>query len=56
LINVIASSPKGAILLREEDCTGEVKDNKFIADILISAIEQVGPTNVVQVITDNAHV
>jgi hypothetical protein len=56
LINVIASSPKGAMFLRAEDCFGEVKDNKFIVDILISAIEQVGPTNVVQVITDNAPV
>jgi hypothetical protein len=44
------------MFLREEDCSGEVKDSKFIADILISAIEQVGPTNVVQVITDNAPV
>jgi hypothetical protein len=56
LINVIASSPKGAMFLRAEDCSGEVKDNKFIADILISSIEEVGPTNVVQVITDNASV
>ena len=44
------------MFLRAEDCSGEVKDNKFIADILISAIEQVGPANVVQVITDNAPV
>jgi hypothetical protein len=56
LINVIASSPKGAMFLRAEDCFGEVKDNKFIADILIFAIEQVGPTNVVQVITHNVPV
>jgi hypothetical protein len=44
------------MFLRAEDCSSEVKDSKFIADILISAIEQVGPTNVVQVITDNAPV
>jgi oligoribonuclease NrnB/cAMP/cGMP phosphodiesterase (DHH superfamily) len=42
------------MFLRAEDCSDEVKDSKFIVDILISAIEQVGPTNVVQVITDNA--
>jgi hypothetical protein len=35
------------MFLRAEDCSGEVKDNKFITDILISAIEQVGPANVV---------
>jgi hypothetical protein len=56
LINVIASSSTGAMFLRAEDCSGEVKDSKFIADILIYVIEQVGPANVVQVITDNAPV
>jgi hypothetical protein len=56
LVNVIASSPTRAMFLRVEDCSAEVKDRKFIADILISAIEQVGPANVVQVITDNAPV
>ena len=56
MINVIASSPKGAMFLKAEDCSGEVKDSNFIADILIVAIEHVGPTNVVQVIIDNAPV
>jgi hypothetical protein len=56
LINVIASSPKGAMFLRAEDCSGEVKDSNFIVEILIVAIEQVGPENVVQVITNNASV
>ena len=42
------------MFLRAEDCSVEVKDSKFIAVILIYAIEQVGPTNVVKVITDNA--
>jgi hypothetical protein len=56
LVNVIASSPTRAMFLRAEDCSGEVKDSKFIIDILISAIEQVGPANVVQVITNNVHV
>jgi hypothetical protein len=44
------------MFLRAEDCSGGVKDNKFINDILSSAIEQVGPANVVQVITYNAPV
>jgi hypothetical protein len=35
LINVIASSPKGAMFIKAEDCSGEIKDSKFIADILI---------------------
>ena len=56
LINIIASPPQGAMFLKEEDCSSEVKDSNFIVEILISAIEQVGPTNVVQVITNNAPV
>lgn len=44
------------MFIKAEDCSGEIKDGKFIADILISAIEQVGSENVVQVITDNAPV
>jgi hypothetical protein len=54
LVNVIAVSTRGAMFLKAVDCEGEVKDGPFIANILIQAIEQVGPQNVVQVITDNA--
>jgi hypothetical protein len=54
LVNVIASSPTREMFLRAEDCSGEVKDSKFIVDILISVVEQVGTTNVVHVIIDNA--
>lgn len=54
LINVIAVSPKGAMVLKAVDCEGQVKDGQFIANILIAAIEQVGSRNVVQVVMDNA--
>ena len=53
-MNVFAVSTRGAMFLNAMDCEGEVKDGPFIANILIQAIEQVGPQNVVQVITDNA--
>ena len=56
LINIIANSPKGAIFIRAEDCSRETKDAQFIANILIKYIEQIGPSKVVQVITDNAPV
>ncbi|KAH9326345.1 hypothetical protein KI387_006523 [Taxus chinensis] len=56
LINVVAVCPKGAMFLKAIDCEGEVKDAQFIANILIEAIESVGPQNVVQVITDNAKI
>eukprot|EP01018_Ginkgo_biloba_P022730 Gb_08711 [translate_table: standard] len=56
LINVIVVCPKGSMFLNAVDCNGELKDATFIATILIDAIESVGPSNVVQVITDNARV
>jgi hypothetical protein len=49
LINVTASSPKGVMFLRAKDCSSEVKDSNFIVELLVVAIEQVGPKNVVQV-------
>ena len=51
---MIAVCPKGAMFLKVVDCEGQVKDAQFIADILIQCIQDVGPENVVQVITDNA--
>ena len=56
LITIIATSPKGATFIKVEDRSGEVKDAQFIANVLIKAIEQIGPNKVMQVITDNAPV
>eukprot|EP01018_Ginkgo_biloba_P007606 Gb_17041 [translate_table: standard] len=56
LINVIVIFPKGSMFLNAVDCNGELKDETFIANILIDAIESVGPSNVVQLIIDNARV
>eukprot|EP01018_Ginkgo_biloba_P020701 Gb_30291 [translate_table: standard] len=56
LINVIVVYPKGSMFLNAVDWNGELKDATFIASILINAIESVGPSNVVQVITDNTRV
>ncbi|XP_057994362.1 uncharacterized protein LOC110631754 [Hevea brasiliensis] len=38
----------------EKDCSGEVKDKQFIANLLKEVIDEVGHQKVVQVITDNA--
>ena len=56
LINIIATSPKGAMFLKVQDCSGEVKDDQFITEVLINSIEQIGLNKVVQVLTDNAPV
>ena len=42
------------MFLKAEDCSGEVKDAPFIVHVIMKAIEQIGPSKVVQVITDNA--
>eukprot|EP01018_Ginkgo_biloba_P039580 Gb_22244 [translate_table: standard] len=56
LINVIVVCPKGSMFLNAVDYNGELKDATSIANILIDAIESVGPSSVVQVITNNARV
>ncbi|XP_057248906.1 uncharacterized protein LOC125494770 [Beta vulgaris subsp. vulgaris] len=54
LINFMATSESGPIFIKSVNCFGEVKDKYFIADLMEEVIEEVGPMNVVQVITDNA--
>eukprot|EP01018_Ginkgo_biloba_P021027 Gb_40274 [translate_table: standard] len=56
LINVIVVCPKRSMFLKAVDYNGELKDATFIANILIDAIENVGPSNVVQVVTNNPRV
>ena len=43
LINAIAIWPQGAMFLKAIDCSGVEKDATFISNILIDAIESVGP-------------
>ncbi|XP_057249930.1 uncharacterized protein LOC104886481 [Beta vulgaris subsp. vulgaris] len=50
----MATSESGPIFIKSVNCFGEVKDKYFIADLMEEVIEEVGPMNVVQVITDNA--
>ncbi|XP_050376408.1 uncharacterized protein LOC126793822 [Argentina anserina] len=56
LINVIAISESGPMMLRAVNCEGEYKDSELIANLIIESIKEVGYENVVQVITDNAPV
>ena len=42
------------MFLKYVDCSGEVKDKHFIANLLKEIIDEVGHENVVQIITDNA--
>jgi hypothetical protein len=56
LLNIIVTSLKGPYFLREIDCSRKMKDAAFQFEVLKDAIEEIGPTNVVQVITDVAPV
>eukprot|EP01018_Ginkgo_biloba_P007052 Gb_29361 [translate_table: standard] len=54
LLNIIVSSISGPYFLRAIDCSGKEKNTFFMRDVLSGAIEEVGVSNVVQVITDAA--
>ena len=56
LINIVISSISGPYILRAIDCSGQEKNVVFLKDQLCDAIAKVGPTNVVQVVTDAAPV
>jgi hypothetical protein len=54
LINVMASNSCGSMFLYAEDFSGQEKTGEAIAEFLLQAIEEIGPANVLQVVTDNA--
>ena len=54
LINVIASNSRRSMFLYAEDFFGVEKRGKEIANFLLKSINEIGPTNVLEVVTDNA--
>ncbi|KAJ1443109.1 Ribonuclease H-like superfamily [Sesbania bispinosa] len=56
LINFMAISDSGPMFLKAIDGSGEFKDKHYISDLMFSVIDEIGPQNVVQIITDNAPV
>lgn len=54
LINIIVSSISGPYFLRAIDCFGIKKNTMFLKDQLCDAIAEVGPSDVIQVLTDVA--
>ncbi|XP_077237071.1 uncharacterized protein LOC143878707 [Tasmannia lanceolata] len=54
LINILASNMFGSMFLYAHDFSAVEKSEKNIAKFLLDAVEEVGPFNVVQVLTDNA--
>eukprot|EP01018_Ginkgo_biloba_P017160 Gb_40238 [translate_table: standard] len=56
LLNIIVSSTLGPYFLRAIDCSRKEKNTFFLRDVLSATIDEVGISDVVQVITDAAPV
>ena len=56
LLNFMATSEKGPMFIKAIDGTKEYKDKHYISRLFLEVIAEVGPENVVQIITDNASV
>ncbi|CAN6483923.1 unnamed protein product [Victoria cruziana] len=52
-VNLLASSPKGTVFLKSQCFVGIPEDVPIVADFLRTAIDEIGPENVVQVVTVN---
>ncbi|GMI89573.1 hypothetical protein HRI_002626600 [Hibiscus trionum] len=54
LINVVTSNSCGSMFIYAKDFTGQEKTRTNIAEFLLESIEEVGPSNVLQIVTENA--
>ena len=54
IIYFLVSFPQGTMFLKSVDASDRVKDANLLFQLLDEVIMEVGVTNVVQVITDNA--
>lgn len=54
LLNFLAVTEDGPMFLKAINTEGEVKRKEYIAEKMLSIIDEIGAQNVVQVITDNA--
>ncbi|KAH1257780.1 hypothetical protein GmHk_03G007665 [Glycine max] len=56
LINFMVVTESGPMFLKAIDCSNEIKDKDFIVKHMRDVIMEVGHSNVVQIVTDNAAV
>ncbi|XLT10065.1 hypothetical protein HN51_055858, partial [Arachis hypogaea] len=54
LLNFIAMTKSGHMLLKVVDCSDEIKDKDFVAKQIRNVIREFGLSNIVQIVTDNA--
>ena len=56
LMNIMLVCPAGDVFLGSVDSTGERKDIAYTTELISKYIDEVGPSNIVQMCTDNAAV
>ena len=56
LINFMIVMESGPMFLKTIDCSNEIKDKDFIAKHMREVIMEVGPSNIVQIVINNAAV
>jgi len=54
IINALLSTPVGTRFLKAVDTSGAVKDARYIADFVLSCIQEVGAEKIVAVCMDGA--
>eukprot|EP00253_Pinus_taeda_P019670 PITA_19670 len=53
ILNFLVSCPKGTMFMKYVDAFAHIKDSSLLCELLDIFIQEIGPRNVVQVITDN---
>jgi hypothetical protein len=53
LVNFLAYCDGRAVFLKSIDASAEKRDHKYLYRLMVDMIEEIGPSNVVQVVTDN---
>ncbi|CAM8979646.1 unnamed protein product [Rhodiola kirilowii] len=54
IVNFLVNSPKGSMFVKSMDVSEIVKDATLLFQLLDNMVEEIGETNVIQVVTDNA--
>ncbi|CAN6717456.1 unnamed protein product [Malus baccata var. baccata] len=55
IMNLCVNCKKGTVFLSSKECSTEIHIGEYIFEYVDKCIEEVGPLNVVQVVTDNAY-
>lgn len=54
LINFLVNTPRGSFFLESVDASEHSKTGELMYELICKYVERIGPSNVVQVVTDSA--